>query len=150
MDAAPRHCPALMPAGLDCGSVIGLREITLFKKLSIIVFAVAFLASGWNSVVAAALCPHEECMGRPAAEEHHASRESEVPAEEDCSKGVEQSGHGAHESAAEESIDQHAGQLSRGAGGHTRSCVHCVGTPSTPLRNGFGGEPSQARRDVAR
>lgn len=122
----------------------------MFKKLSSFVFAVAFLASGWSTVMAGALCPHEECMGRPAAVVHHGEHEVEAPAEEGCSKGVELAGHESHEPAGEAITGQHSSHLFRGSGGHSGSCIHCVGAPSTPVRSGFVSEPSQARRDAAR
>jgi hypothetical protein len=120
----------------------------LFKKLSNIVFAVAFLASGWNNAVAAALCPHQECMGRFATQQQHAAHEVEAPSKDGCSKGVEHSEHASQESPAGASTHEHSAYLFTGAGGNKHSCTHCMDAPATPVRNGFGGESSQARRDA--
>ena len=141
---------ALGSAGHGSLSVIGWREITLFKKLSSIVFALAFVASGWNSVIAATLCPHQECMGRPAAEEHHVTRESEEPAKEHCSSGVKSSGHESHLAADDVTTEQPSGRYLRGTGGHTQSCIHCMGAPQAPAKSSFGvtAAQNQTRRDA--
>ena len=121
----------------------------VIRKLLSISFIIALLASGWGSVLAATMCPHEGCMTAVAAKRHSASQAEGLSSQKGhCSGSTEQPKNQSHEEAAPASAELPTKKRFDAPHQPTSDCFHCMGAPALPVRSSDESVPSQTHHDA--
>ena len=120
------------------------------KRLLSIGFIIALVASGWASVLAATMCPHDRRMTTVAAKGHLAPpAEENTQPEGHCSGSIKHAESQSQEVATHSGTEQTAEKSLGVPHQPMAACFHCMGAPSLPVRNTEESVPSQAPRDAA-